>query len=256
MRLGLGSRGCKRVACGRQPRVRGAEQGWRLRQNKWGVAAANQSDKRANRSSFRDHLPIPCSQDITRSLDALSIRESIGLFLEILCPRLLGVQEFFNHTVQVQVQAEIGKHARLPAASPALLVSTRLRAAPHLTTRRILDTNLSNSSRCKHDRRRRTQKLQGLWPGVHCRCAVQRHKGVGSGRLRYRVVCVLGRQAATSPTDHADSSAAQAGHDPKEQVAVKKITNVFSKQILAKRALREIKLLQHFRGHRNVCPSV
>jgi hypothetical protein len=38
-----------------------------------------------------------------------------------------------------------------------------------------------------------------------------------------------------------------------EGVAIKKVTNVFSKKILAKRALREIKLLQHFRGHRNVC---
>lgn len=36
---------------------------------------------------------------------------------------------------------------------------------------------------------------------------------------------------------------------------MKKVTNVFSKKILAKRALREIKLLQHFRGHRNVCLS-
>jgi serine/threonine protein kinase len=33
-----------------------------------------------------------------------------------------------------------------------------------------------------------------------------------------------------------------------EGVAIKKVTNVFSKKILAKRALREIKLLQHFRG--------
>lgn len=43
-----------------------------------------------------------------------------------------------------------------------------------------------------------------------------------------------------------------------EGVAIKKVTNVFSKKILAKRALREIKLLQHFRGHRNVttCPLV
>lgn len=40
-----------------------------------------------------------------------------------------------------------------------------------------------------------------------------------------------------------------------EGVAVKKVTNVFSKKILAKRALREIKLLQHFRGHRNVGSS-
>lgn len=38
-----------------------------------------------------------------------------------------------------------------------------------------------------------------------------------------------------------------------EGCAVKKVTNVFSKKILAKRALREIKLLQHFRGHPNVC---
>lgn len=40
-----------------------------------------------------------------------------------------------------------------------------------------------------------------------------------------------------------------------EGVAIKKVTNVFSKKILAKRALREIKLLQHFRGHRNVSRS-
>ena len=37
-----------------------------------------------------------------------------------------------------------------------------------------------------------------------------------------------------------------------EGVAIKKVTNIFSKRILAKRALREIKLLQHFRGHRNI----
>ncbi|KAJ2978616.1 hypothetical protein NQ176_g3717 [Zarea fungicola] len=37
-----------------------------------------------------------------------------------------------------------------------------------------------------------------------------------------------------------------------EGVAIKKVTNVFSKKILAKRALREIKLLEHFRGHRNI----
>lgn len=41
-----------------------------------------------------------------------------------------------------------------------------------------------------------------------------------------------------------------------EGVAIKKVTNVFSKKILAKRALREIKLLQHFRGHRNVSPRL
>ncbi|KAK9476839.1 kinase-like domain-containing protein [Lipomyces japonicus] len=35
-------------------------------------------------------------------------------------------------------------------------------------------------------------------------------------------------------------------------VAIKKVTNIFSKKILAKRALRELKLLMHFRGHKNI----
>ncbi|CAG8546755.1 4949_t:CDS:10 [Acaulospora colombiana] len=37
-----------------------------------------------------------------------------------------------------------------------------------------------------------------------------------------------------------------------EGVAIKKVTNVFNKTILTKRALREVKLLQHFRGHKNI----
>lgn len=37
-----------------------------------------------------------------------------------------------------------------------------------------------------------------------------------------------------------------------EGVAVKKVTNIFHKRILTKRALREIKLLRHFRGHPNI----
>lgn len=47
-------------------------------------------------------------------------------------------------------------------------------------------------------------------------------------------------------------SSAASNNQTNEGVAIKKVTNVFSKKILAKRALREIKLLQHFRGHRNV----
>ena len=35
-------------------------------------------------------------------------------------------------------------------------------------------------------------------------------------------------------------------------VAIKKVQNVFQKAILAKRALREIKLLLHFVGHENI----
>ncbi|ORY69106.1 kinase-like domain-containing protein [Pseudomassariella vexata] len=47
-------------------------------------------------------------------------------------------------------------------------------------------------------------------------------------------------------------SSAAVNSQTDEGVAIKKVTNVFSKKILAKRALREIKLLQHFRGHRNI----
>ncbi|KAG0353613.1 Mitogen-activated protein kinase [Gamsiella multidivaricata] len=36
-----------------------------------------------------------------------------------------------------------------------------------------------------------------------------------------------------------------------EDVAIKKVTKVFDKTILAKRALREVKLLRHFSGHEN-----
>ena len=59
---------------------------------------------------------------------------------------------------------------------------------------------------------------------------------------------------ACSCMPHADCRvySAATNNQTGEGVAIKKVTNVFSKKILAKRALREIKLLQHFRGHRNV----
>ncbi|ODQ77200.1 hypothetical protein BABINDRAFT_42140 [Babjeviella inositovora NRRL Y-12698] len=37
-----------------------------------------------------------------------------------------------------------------------------------------------------------------------------------------------------------------------KSIAIKKITNIFSKKILTKRAIRELKLLGHFRGHKNI----
>ncbi|ORZ41269.1 kinase-like domain-containing protein [Catenaria anguillulae PL171] len=37
-----------------------------------------------------------------------------------------------------------------------------------------------------------------------------------------------------------------------EDIAIKRVTKVFDKTILAKRALREIKLLRHFNGHENI----
>jgi mitogen-activated protein kinase 7 len=35
-------------------------------------------------------------------------------------------------------------------------------------------------------------------------------------------------------------------------VAIKKIGKIFDKKILAKRTLRELKLLRHFNGHENI----
>ncbi|KAK0459090.1 kinase-like domain-containing protein [Desarmillaria tabescens] len=41
-----------------------------------------------------------------------------------------------------------------------------------------------------------------------------------------------------------------------EGCAIKKITNINTKRILTKRCLREIRLLHHFRGHKNVRPRI
>ncbi|KAK9447149.1 kinase-like domain-containing protein [Limtongia smithiae] len=64
---------------------------------------------------------------------------------------------------------------------------------------------------------------------------------------RFRVVKELGQGAYGIVC-----AARYAEADQSVGVAIKKVTNVFSKKILAKRALRELKLLAHFRGHKNI----
>lgn len=39
-------------------------------------------------------------------------------------------------------------------------------------------------------------------------------------------------------------------------LAVKKIGGILYKQVLLRRAIRELKMMRHFRGHRNVCISI
>lgn len=56
------------------------------------------------------------------------------------------------------------------------------------------------------------------------------------------------RATARRITSADSAPSAATNNQTGEGVAIKKVTNVFSKKILAKRALREIKLLQHFRG--------
>lgn len=74
--------------------------------------------------------------------------------------------------------------------------------------------------------------------------------------LAFRLATSLPRAIFNTASRRANSSvlscSAAVNNQTSEGVAIKKVTNVFSKKILAKRALREIKLLEHFRGHRNV----
>ncbi|KAG5461836.1 MAG: hypothetical protein BJ554DRAFT_5912, partial [Olpidium bornovanus] len=49
----------------------------------------------------------------------------------------------------------------------------------------------------------------------------------------------------------ASSGASARNQETGENFAIKKVMRVFDKPILAKRALREIKLLRHFRSHEN-----
>jgi mitogen-activated protein kinase 7 len=63
--------------------------------------------------------------------------------------------------------------------------------------------------------------------------------------IRSAVLCSVANVLSDSAAKAIDSG---------DSVAVKKVTNIFSKRILTKRALRELKLLEHFRGHKNVHP--
>lgn len=68
------------------------------------------------------------------------------------------------------------------------------------------------------------------------------------GHGAYGIVCSAKYDDGTSADPNTNLSSSADG----SYVAIKKITNIFSKKILCKRALREIKLLQFFRGHKNI----
>lgn len=69
---------------------------------------------------------------------------------------------------------------------------------------------------------------------VHRRYKVQDVLGKGS----YGVVCLVIDTKAKSLLP--------------VQLAVKKVCKIFQKDVLLRRAIRELKLMRHFRGHRNV----
>ncbi|KAK6867302.1 Mitogen-activated protein kinase MKC1 [Candida tropicalis] len=70
------------------------------------------------------------------------------------------------------------------------------------------------------------------------------------GHGAYGIVCSAKYDDGTSTKDEPDSQ--NNGSSDGSYVAIKKITNIFTKKILCKRALRELKLLQFFRGHKNI----
>lgn len=75
---------------------------------------------------------------------------------------------------------------------------------------------------------------------------------------RFKIVKELGHGAygivCSAKYDDGSNSNSDDGGDSGSSnfVAIKKITNIFSKKILCKRSLRELKLLQFFRGHKNI----
>lgn len=40
------------------------------------------------------------------------------------------------------------------------------------------------------------------------------------------------------------------------RIAIKRVTDIFKKEVLLKRAIRELKLMKHFKGHKNVSTPV
>lgn len=61
------------------------------------------------------------------------------------------------------------------------------------------------------------------------------------GKGTYGVVCL-----AYEASDNGSS----------RKIAIKKVMKIFTNETLVKRAMRELKLMRHFRGHRNVCSEI
>lgn len=64
---------------------------------------------------------------------------------------------------------------------------------------------------------------------------------------RYQVVSVLGKGSYGTVCLAVDTCS-----DDKNKIAIKKVASIFTREVLLKRAVRELKLLRHFKGHKNV----
>lgn len=68
---------------------------------------------------------------------------------------------------------------------------------------------------------------------------------------RYQIKSILGKGSYGTVCSAVDTKASVDGEE-EFQVAIKKVCNIFGREVLLKRALRELKLMRHFRGHKNV----
>lgn len=67
---------------------------------------------------------------------------------------------------------------------------------------------------------------------------------------RYKVEKVLGKGSYGVVVLAIDTKASA---DMPVWLAVKKVGGILHKQVLLKRAVRELRMMRYFRGHRNVC---
>lgn len=67
---------------------------------------------------------------------------------------------------------------------------------------------------------------------------------------RYQIQYLLGKGSYGTVYSAIDTLSSQNGETVK--LAIKKVSNIFRREVLLKRAVRELKLMRHFKGHRNV----
>ncbi|KAG7699577.1 hypothetical protein KL930_001791 [Ogataea haglerorum] len=64
---------------------------------------------------------------------------------------------------------------------------------------------------------------------------------------RYHIISVLGKGSYGTVCSAVDMQSKD-----KVSIAIKKVSNIFNKEVLLKRAVRELKLMSYFKGHKNI----
>ena len=69
--------------------------------------------------------------------------------------------------------------------------------------------------------------------------------------LRYKITSLLGKGTYGTVCSAIDTKSASVS-DEMVHIAIKRVSNIFEKEVLLNRAIRELKLMRHFKGHCNV----